>query len=222
MYTAQRILGKMQSALKSYGPSGIKRFLWNKEYSGEKWNFADNTLGDCVYSHLEKHLANGSILDLGCGAGNTATELAFNAYKLYVGVDISETCLSKARRRSKECGRGEKNQFACGDFLSFAPAQQFDVILFRESMYHIPIAKIPSTIRHYTSYLKDGGVFIVRMATCKSDGTPIPRPTAMMDTIKKEFDIVEDCLYKDKQSEAEVIVFRPKFLTHKESNAPAR
>jgi SAM-dependent methyltransferase len=222
MHITQRVSNLIQAALKTYGPSRIKRVLWNNEYSGDKWNFADNTVGDCVYAHLEKHVAKGSILDLGCGAGNTATELAFNSYSNYVGVDISETCLSKARRRSKECGRGEKNRFACGDFLSFVPAQQFDVILFRESMYHIPIGKIPSTIRHYASYLKDGGVFIVRMATCKSDGTPIPRPTAMISTIKMEFDIVEDCVYTDKQSEAEVIVFRPKAPTAKERNAPAR
>src|SRR5580698_8032980 len=107
----QRIITRIQSALKSYGPSSLKRVLWNKEYSGDKWNFADNTLGDCVYPHLEKHAANGSILDLGCGTGNTANELAANAYQTYVGVDISEACLNKAIRRTRETGRTEKNRF---------------------------------------------------------------------------------------------------------------
>ena len=212
MYIAQRILRFMQSALKSYGPSNIKRFLWNKEYSGDKWNFAANSLGDCVYLHLEKHAANGSILDLGCGTGNTANELAANAYRYYLGVDISEACLDKATKRTRECGRAEKNQFVSGDFISYAPNQQFDVILFRESMYHIPLGKIKSTLDHYTRYLKGSGVFIVRLATWE-EGKAKSRPTAMIGIIEREFDVVENCFYKE--SGATVIVFRPKSAAHK-------
>src|SRR5690349_16897548 len=102
MSITQRILRFGRGALMSYGPSGLKRILWNREYAGNKWDFADHTESDCVYAHLEKHAANGSILDFGCGTGNTANELATNAYEKYLGVDISEICLSKARRRSQE------------------------------------------------------------------------------------------------------------------------
>jgi len=220
MYVTQRILTLMQAGLKSYGPSSIKRRLWNKEYSGDKWNFADNTIGDCVYSHLERHAANGSILDLGCGTGNTSTELAANAYQTYIGVDISEACLNKAIRRSQETGRAEKNHFVRGDFLNYVPAQKFDVILFRESMYHVPPGKIASTVAHYSNYLKEGGVFIVRMATSSRDGQIKPRPTAMIDLIKREFDVVEDCQYSD--SGATVIVFRPKCAARKEAGVAVR
>lgn len=211
MYITQRILTFMQSALKSYGPSGLKRILWDKEYSGDKWNFADHTAGDCVYSHLEKYAANGSILDLGCGSGNTANELAAHSYRTYLGVDISESCLSKARKRSQENGRADKNQFGCGDFLSYEPAQQFDVILFRESMYHVPFGKIKSTLDHYSKYLKDGGVFVVRMATV-DHGRRKSRPTAMLGVIEREFTVVENCHYE--KSGATVIVFRPGCVEH--------
>jgi SAM-dependent methyltransferase len=220
MYIAHRILGFAQSALKSYGPSGIKRFLWNKEYSSDKWNFADNTVGDCVYPHLERYAARGSILDLGCGTGNTATELAENTYQIYTGVDISEVCLNKAMRRTQESGRAAKNHFVCGDILSYVPEQQFDVILFRESMYHVPLGKITSTIAHYSKYLRDGGVFIVRLKTCGSDGKPASRPTAMIDVIAAEFDVVENCQYRE--SGSTVIVFRPKCATHKKTDASVR
>jgi 2-polyprenyl-3-methyl-5-hydroxy-6-metoxy-1,4-benzoquinol methylase len=208
MYIAQRTLRFIQAALKSYGPSSIKRFLWNKEYSGDKWNFADNTLGDCVYSHLEKYAANGSILDLGCGSGNTADEMAVNAYHNYVGVDISETCLSKASMRSKQSGRSDKNQFVSGDFLNYVPSQQFDVILFRESMYHVPMGKIMATVQRYSKYLRNGGVFIVRMGTIDKDGRPQARPKAMIDIIKRECEVVESCQYE--KFGAVVIVFRAK------------
>ena len=208
MNLTQRILRFGQSALKSYGPSGLKRILWDKEYSGHKWDFADHTATDCVYSHLQKHAANGSILDLGCGTGNTANELTMNAYEKYLGVDISEICLGKARKRSQENGRAAKNDFVCGDILLFSTPQQFDVVLFRESLYHVPMAKIVSTLNRYSTNLRDNGVFVVRMATSDKDGTPRPRPTAMIGVIEREFDVVENCYYRE--SGATVIVFRPK------------
>ena len=208
MKITERVLRIGESALKSYGPSGLKRILWNKEYSGEKWDFADHTEGDCVYSHLEKHAANGSILDLGCGSGNTANELAANAYEKYLGVDISEVCLNKARRRSQENGRGAKNQFVPGDLMQFSTPLQFDVILLRESLYHIPIGKIESTFNRYAKNLKDEGVFIVRLKTLDTDGTPKARPTAMIGVIENKFDVVENCYYREFGST--VIVFRPR------------
>jgi 2-polyprenyl-3-methyl-5-hydroxy-6-metoxy-1,4-benzoquinol methylase len=214
MSITQRILRIGESALKSYGPSSLKRILWDKEYAGNKWDFADHTESDCVYSHLEKHAGSGSILDLGCGTGNTANELATNAYEKYLGVDISEVCLTKARRRSQENGRAAKNQFVYGDLLQFSTAQVFDVILLRESLYHVPIEKIESTLNRYAKNLKDKGVFIVRLYTLDTDqrnptyGTPKPRPTAMIRVIERKFDVVENCHYRE--SGSTVIVFRPR------------
>jgi 2-polyprenyl-3-methyl-5-hydroxy-6-metoxy-1,4-benzoquinol methylase len=210
MKITQRILTFGQRAIQSFGPSGLKRILWEKEYAGNKWDFADHTENDCVYSHLQKHAANGSILDLGCGTGNTANELDTNAYEKYLGVDISENCLSKARRRSQESGRAAKNQFVRGDFLQFSTPQQFDVILFRESLYHIPIGKIESTMNHYAKNLKDNGVFIVRIYTTDKNGTPKPRPTAMVGVIESKFDVIENCHYRELGLGSTVIVFRPR------------
>ncbi len=156
MYIVDRSLRFVRGFLLSYGPSNIKRRFWDKEYSEEKWSFAYNTVGDCVYPHLERHAAGGSILDIGCGSGNTATEMAETSYRSYLGVDISEAALAKARRRSQECGRQDKNHFECGDFLSYVPTGQYDVILFRESMYHVPLGKVKSTLDRYSKYLKDG------------------------------------------------------------------
>src|ERR1035437_8502984 len=134
MYIVERSLTVMRGLLKRYGPSRIKMILWDQEFSGTHWDFIDDTAGDCVYPHLEKHAKNGSILDLGCGPGNTANELAASAYATYVGVDISEAALDKARKRTLENGREDKNTFAQGDFLGYAPTKKFDVILFRESV----------------------------------------------------------------------------------------
>jgi len=208
MYIVDRSVRMVQSFLKAYGPSNIKKFFWDKEYSAEKWAFAYNTVGDCVYAHLERHVANGSILDIGCGSGNTSTELA-PIYKTYLGVDISEAALAKAKRRSLECGRQDKNSFACGDFLTYVPTGKYDVILFRESMYHVPLGKVKSTLDRYSEYLKDNGVFVVRLFASSQDGKDKQRPIAMLGIMETEFDVLENCQYES-PGRPTVIVFRPK------------
>ena len=207
MNIAQRTLVLMSSFIKSYGPSNIKKLLWDKEFSGSKWNFIDNTAGDCVYHHLEKHAANGTILDLGCGPGNTANELAETAYQTYIGVDISEAALAKATRRTAENGRTHKNSFVQSDFLSYMPTEKFDVILFRESMYHVPLGQIKEILDKYSKYLKTKGVFVVRMGVL-GDGETKKRPKMMMRVIETQFEVTEKRQY-DGESGPTVIVFRP-------------
>jgi len=212
MYIVDRTARFVRGFLLSYGPSNIKRRFWDKEYSEEKWAFAYNTVGDCVYDHLERHTRNGSILDIGCGSGNTATELDANVYQSYLGVDISEAALAKARRRSEECGRRDKNHFVCGDFLTYTPTGKYDVILFRESMYHVPLGRVKATLERYSAYLNDGGVFIVRLFTSSGDNADSKdkyRPTAMLGIMEAEFDVVEKCRY-EVPGRPTVIVLRPK------------
>lgn len=208
MHLAQRSLLIFRGLMKRHGPSGTKKVLWDEEFSGGHWDFIDNTLGDCVYPHLERHARNGSILDLGCGPGNTANELAADKYRTYHGVDISETALIKAGKRSRENGRGDRNSFEQGDFMSYVPPQNFDVILFRESMYHVPVTKAKGMLNRYSKYLNEGGVFIVRMSTSGAKGKIKYRLKAMVNTIDKNFEVLEKRQYGDPGPT--VVVFRPR------------
>jgi SAM-dependent methyltransferase len=211
MAIAERTKTLVERFLMSYGPSSIKKRLWDKEFASTKWDFIDHTEGDCVYENLEKYAEKGSILDLGCGPGNTANELAIGAYQKYVGVDISDEALAKARRRTEREGRTAKNTFVQGDFVNYEPIEKFDVILFRESMYHVPMGKIKHTLDRLSAYLKEGGVFVVRMYTADPDsgGEEKPRPTAMIQIMETEFDVVEKRRY-DGERHPHVLVLRPR------------
>jgi SAM-dependent methyltransferase len=209
MSIAERGATIVSSLLKRYGPSGVKKRLWDKEFSEGKWDFIDDTAGDCVYAHVEKHARKGSILDLGCGPGNTANELDAASYQSYIGVDISEAALLKAAKRSKENGRGGKNSFLQGDFFSYQPPHKFDVILFRESLYHVPLSKVKAVLDRYAGFLKDGGVFVVRIfITGGTDGKVKHRPKATVDIIEAQFEVLEKRQYG--AAGPVVIVFRPR------------
>jgi SAM-dependent methyltransferase len=206
MYLAKRTARFMVGFIMSYGPKKMKERVWDKEFANGKWDFIDDTAGDCVYPVLEKYTKGGSILDLGCGPGNTANELADSAYRTYLGLDISKEALVKAAERSKANGRAHKNSFTTGDFLSFEPNQKFDVILFRESMYHIPLHKIKPVLKHYSQYLTEQGLFIVRMYL-SMDGKSKFRPTKMVEAIEENYEVVEKGEFGG-EGAATVIVFR--------------
>jgi SAM-dependent methyltransferase len=210
MYILQRTLTFVRGFLTSYGPPSIKKRIWDKDFSSGKWDFIDNTSGDCVYSHLERFAQGGDILDLGCGPGNTANELSSNAYRSYIGVDISEAALAKAVKRTAENGRSGKNDFVCSDFLGYRPTKEFDIILFRESMYHIPYGQVLEILEKYSKSLKKSGVFVVRLfAGDHRPGKIKYRVKRKLDLIKREFDIVESRQY-DTPGLPTVLVFRPR------------
>jgi hypothetical protein len=70
------------------------------------------------------------------------------------------------------------------------------------------MGKIEATLNRYSKNLRDNGVFVVRLKTLDTDGTTKPRPTAMIGVIEREFDVVENCHYRE--AGATVIVFRPR------------
>jgi SAM-dependent methyltransferase len=199
VHPARKVRNVLRGVLQAYGPSVIKRRLWNAEFAGGRWDCLESSPGDCVYGYVEKYARQGRILDLGCGSGNTGNELAREAYREYVGVDISDVAVAKATRRSHENGRAERNQYLTADIFSYAPAGRFDVILFRDSIYYIQRPKIKGMLERYKRYLTPNGVFIVRLW----DGGDDRR---FASAIEDNFDVLEKHVAED--SKAVVLVFR--------------
>ena len=89
------------------------------------------------------------------------------------------------------------------------PPRKFDVILFRESMYHIPYGSVPRTVEQILAVSQSSGVFIVRLYTGDAQTGEIKlRVKRKIDLIKSKFDVVELSKY-DKPGLPMVLVFRP-------------
>jgi SAM-dependent methyltransferase len=196
----KRVRNRVRGILLARGPESIKRSLWNMEFSGGKWNNLARTPGDCIYPPLQKYGQGGSILDLGCGSGNTGVELSAETYQDYTGVDISDVAVDIAKKRAEEDGRAEKNRYFACDISSYEPAQKFDVILFRDSIYYVAGPKLMGILERYSKSLKQGGVFIVRMWSAR--GTY----KAIVDFLEANFEIVEKSV--SGPSDTIVLVFR--------------
>lgn len=70
-----------------------------------------------------------SVLDLGCGYGRTAQPWIDMGYN-YTGVDVSETALHEARKRSP------RGKFVCADLNRWAPTHGYDVVAILYVLVH--------------------------------------------------------------------------------------
>lgn len=196
----QKAMHMRRRYLQLYGSTRAKERLWDKEFSGGRWNRLSETSGDCLYPFLEKYGSGGSILDLGCGWGNTANEIAIETYTSYTGVDISNVSLERARQRVSAQSPARRVQFVRSDFISYEPSDLYDVILFRDSIYYVPLAKIKPMLQRYKRFLTGKGVFIVRI--CNDNG----RHNKLIEMIESGFQLKEN--FRSKTPNAVVLAFR--------------
>jgi SAM-dependent methyltransferase len=177
----------------------MKQDLWNKEFAVGHWAHIENTANDCVYRFIERYCNNGSILDLGCGSGNTGVELNASKYRAYHGVDISDVALQMAQRRSEESGRGRQNRYSSGDIITYVPSGQYDAIVFRESLCYVPRPKIEAILQRYRHHLTPGGSFVVRLCDRAAYGDIIK-------CIENKFKVTEK--FDEPGSSTVVVVFQ--------------
>lgn len=67
-----------------------------------------------------------SVLDIGCGPGHYALELARRGAGRVVGVDFAEGMISIARQQAEAAGLADRCEFSVGDFNQFAEREPFD------------------------------------------------------------------------------------------------
>ena len=185
-----------------WGKSSTKRQLWDTEYAAGRWNVLDHTEGAVLYDYLQKYASDGSILDLGCGSGNTANEVTFQ-YRRYVGVDVSAVAVQKATDRSALNGRSARNSYAAEDVLAYVPEGKFDVILLRESVYYISPLHLKGMFLRYSAFLNPKGVFII---TIGEHGTKKARRDKIYKLIDENFNVVERITSPG--SDDAIVVFR--------------
>jgi SAM-dependent methyltransferase len=195
----QRIRNFRRGVLLKWGSAVTKERIWSQEFASGRWICLEKTEGDCLYPIVERYCAGGSILDLGCGSGNTGNELNPASYRQYTGVDISAEAVRQAVERSRLNDRADKNLYLQADIETFVPDRQFRVILFRESIYYVPPSKVHPLLNRYRGFLEKEGAFIVRLYDRRS-------VEAVVSTIQENFSVVDAYAHTD--GKTMILVFR--------------
>jgi len=111
-----------------------------------------------VQSLLRRHgVKDGEILELGCGTGKHAEQLARLGYSVH-GIDISPSMIDIARRR----GSSDLVRFDVGDARSARLNQQFNaaISLFHVASYQTTNEDLAGMLATAAAHLKTGGIFV--------------------------------------------------------------
>lgn len=156
------------AVLKRWGASATKQKIWNSEYEAGKWHAidpqeAEGIPRDLVYAVLERWGHGGDLLDLGCGTGSTAVQIA-DVYHSYLGIDISPVAIEWARKNIEQVpSKVLKTEFSVAPIENFATRRTFDVVLYRECLYYFALGQIKTILSRHTELLRPQGVFVVRL-----------------------------------------------------------
>jgi SAM-dependent methyltransferase len=133
-----------------------------------------------------------TLLDLGCGTGRHAVELARRGYEV-VGVDVSEEMLARARRRAAD--DHTHASFVLGDIQSIQLDRRFDAVvsMFAVVGYQTSDDALRATFDTVRRHLEPSGIFLfdvwyapavnavgptIRVKTVAVDGGEIERRAA--------------------------------------------
>ncbi len=163
------------------GGPGLRRRSLDKYYRSGKWDSLDSEHGREIVKIVEKYARKGRILDMGCGTGILASRLADGSFEYYRGVDASSEAITLATKRA-----GRRVAFEICDIQNYGFEDDFDCIVFEESLYYVPFFR-RRLLKRYARRLRPGGVFVVTVAHPR-------RFTRMIRMIRNSFEMVEDRL----------------------------
>lgn len=104
-----------------------EKLFANYAYKYDKESFTRGTLGECDFIEKEINFQRDiRILDIGCGTGRHAIELARRGYNV-TGVDLSENQLARAREKAEDSG--VKVDFFQMDARALSYNAEFDLVI---------------------------------------------------------------------------------------------
>jgi len=124
----------------------------DKDYAGE---------ARYVQSLLGRHgKGRGAILDLGCGTGRHAIELARFGYQVF-GIDASARMIAQARERMPSACR-DRLAFETGDVRTARLGRRFEAVvsLFHVASYQTTNADLGAMLTTVREHLAPGGIFV--------------------------------------------------------------
>lgn len=141
--------------------------VFNSLYAGQYDQlYAEKSYGaecDLVVEAARRHATDApkTILDIGCGTGAHAIELARRGYHV-TGVDLSQAMLDHARSKSEVLGAASRPDFLQGDARSFSTGRTHDlaIMMFAVVGYLTSNDDVLTGLRNIRRHLAPGALFV--------------------------------------------------------------
>jgi SAM-dependent methyltransferase len=117
---------------------------------------------DLIEAAVRKHGGSAkTVLDLGCGTGGHALELARRGYSV-TGVDLSQSMLDRAAAKSAELATEQRPTWVCGDARDFDTGRRHDlaIMMFAVVGYLTSNQDVLAGLRNVRRHLEPGALFL--------------------------------------------------------------
>ena len=172
----------------------------NKLQSSNKKRFenifykAIGNINDDFFTFIKNNCKNKSVLDFGCGVGNTAKKISEYYPASICGIDISEVSIEKANKSAKELDLNIEYRVDNCENLSFEK-ETFDIIYGQGILHHL---QLNLSLSEILRVLKKNGrmIFIEPLGSNPFINfyrylTPKSRSKDEHPLLKKDFDFIE-------------------------------
>lgn len=183
------------------GFAGLRRLALDANYQSGKWLFLRNSARPEMVALVETYTNRGRILDVGCGTGALAAAISPERYSHYHGIDLSTAGIDYAKQRGLPHAT-----FELVDIHQFQNSQQYDLIVFEETLYYVNPLKRRTLLLTYASMLATGGTIIVTLADPK-------RFESLMNMVKHDYEVIEDRPFHNSRRRLLVFTRRPESST---------
>jgi len=178
--------------IRRFGSVKLRSRAFDAKYECGDWSFQNDT--NELPELIQRYLNKGDLLIMGCGSTPVLADLEAAGLNSALGIDLSPEAIRLANRFASE-----RISFQVSDMETFESSSAYDVILFSESLYYIPLSRQVQLLQRLAGFLKANGVFIVTLA---QPG----RYRAILELIRTNYLVLEDRSFSG--SVRHLIIFR--------------
>jgi predicted GIY-YIG superfamily endonuclease/2-polyprenyl-3-methyl-5-hydroxy-6-metoxy-1,4-benzoquinol methylase len=173
--------------VKPFEPTGGWESVY-RDLSHDKipWN-AGGPDSDLVALLKSGRVPEGQALDLGCGLGYDAVEMARAGFRV-LAIDLSETAIKHATERAEKAGLSAVVDFVPGDVLTFQSVRGAFSLVHDRGFFHVlePGPTRKKYVALAANALSEDGLFVLRVFSDKEPAGPGPFRLSKKE-LKKEF-----------------------------------
>lgn len=139
---------------------GFNRLSWNGQFARGLWG--QGTRSPHTITRVAQLCAGGKLVELGCGEGDLPHLLPRRCFTEYLGVDISDVAIIRAKQRMIASGL-DRCDFEQGDMGNWRGTEDVSLILSEECLYYLTPRKAETFLRLCCASLAQSGRILVIM-----------------------------------------------------------
>ena len=159
---------------------GMQQYSWNSQYRAGVWKADSSGRSPATIERVKKLCKGGLLVEFGCGEGSLPCSISHTTYAQYVGIDISDVAIERAKARAKR-EEIENYKFIQADMSRWDGVSNASLILLEECLYYLKGKKLVDFLERCCANLApDGHILVIvhsarkhakTLEACRKSGT---------------------------------------------------